>query len=212
MVEKFKDDSVNGPLYRGRLSFEGSLFKAYGIPVIREKVQGASRIIEVGCGQGDKLKAIGNCTSANIELGGIDSSEKMLEGARAKYPELAVNLRLDEALNPTTLDGEYDMILFLKVLQYFSQEEIEACLKQYMAHLSEEGVIVLLNRFVSENGFKQKWDKFLLRLYAKIMGFNPSDYRNLKFSELDEVILETGLKIQRRVKIPISGELIILGR
>lgn len=212
MVERFKDDSVNGPLYRARLSLERGIFETHAIPEIIGDIKGASRIIEIGCGQGDKLSAVRRHTSDEAEVGGIDSSGKMLEAARRRHPELGPNLQLDNALDPTTLEGQYDMILLLKILQYFSQDEIEACLRRYSEHLSEEGVIVLLDRFIGENGFKQNWDRFLLHLYAQVMGFDPSDYKNLKFSELEEVVLETGLKIQRRVQVPISGDLIVLGR
>lgn len=212
MVEKFQTNSVLGRAYKARLGIEKRIFEVNVIPQILEHIHDSARIIEIGCGQGDKLAVVRSRSMENTEIGGVDSSEIMLDEARRKYPELSDQIRFDDAFNPQTLEGNYDMVLFLKILQYFSKEEIVACLKKYTDHLSPEGVIVILDRFLPNDGIGYYWNKFLIKLYSKVMGFDIGDYGNLRFCELDSAILETGLRIQRRVRIPISGELLIAGR
>ncbi len=199
-------------LYKGRLAIGRELFDRRAIPELRRQgiFEPESRVIEIGCGQGDKLDTLAREINHGSTIEGVDISASMLEEGRRKYPHLKTTQ--DDARRLDTLEGEYDLILFLKMLQHLTLVEVIAALGKASEHLSPNGKIVILNRILAEEGLEKVFWQWLINLYAKGFGLDSSEYHNLDIAELEAIFRELRLRITARTQVPLLGDLITAER
>lgn len=103
-----------------------------------ERLEGARRVLELGCGFGRVLEALAG-RRPELELVGIDNHSGLLERARARVPP-SVRL-LDADMRSFQLDGLFDAVIApystLWCLQ--SEADFAACLERVFAHLAPGG-------------------------------------------------------------------------
>ncbi len=128
-------------------------------------------ILDLGCGSGQLINELyGNFN--NIEITGIDFSEKMLESSKVKNPNARhIKLDVDELYK---LKGNFDIIICTHSLPYY--KEPGKVIKELSRLLKDNGRILM--GFASGNNF---YDKFVLSFVKLTTGHAnyPSD-KNFK--------------------------------
>ena len=109
-------------------------------------------VLDLGCGPGELISELTNIFK-NIEITGIDFSEKMLEISNKRNP-LATHIKMDTA-ELSKLEGKFDIIICTHSLPYY--KEPKNVFKQLHRVLSSDGKILV--GFASGNSF---YDKFVL--------------------------------------------------
>ena len=109
-------------------------------------------VLDLGCGPGELISELTN-KFKNIEITGIDFSEKMLEISNKRNP-LATHIKMDTA-ELSKLEGKFDIIICTHSLPYY--KEPKNVFKQLHRVLSSDGKILV--GFASGNSF---YDKFVL--------------------------------------------------
>lgn len=110
------------------------------------------KILDLGCGPGELISELMQKFN-NIEVTGIDFSEKMLEISNKRNPS-AKHIKMDTA-NLYELEGQYDIIVCTHSLPYY--KEPKNVFKELHRVLKSNGKILV--GFASGNSF---YDKFIL--------------------------------------------------
>lgn len=131
------------------------------------------KIMDLGCGPGELISELTKKFS-NIEVTGIDFSEKMLEISSKRNPTAKHN-KMDTA-NLCDLDGQYDIIICTHSLPYYKQPK--SVFKQLHRLLKSDGKILV--GFASGNSF---YDKVILSFVKLTTGKanypSDNDFRQL---------------------------------
>ena len=125
------------------------------------------KILDLGCGPGELISELTKKFS-NIEVTGIDFSEKMLEISNKRNPS-AKHIKMDTA-NLYELEDQYDIIVCTHSLPYY--KEPKNVFKELHRVLKSNGKILV--GFASGNSF---YDKFIL-IFVKLTtgkAYYPSD-------------------------------------
>jgi len=107
-------NSWNPDLYDGKLSFVSHYGK--GIVELLQPKNGEN-ILDIGCGTGDLFAEI---AKSDAIVTGIDASRKMIETARAKYPN--ISFQMADAENYKT-PIKYDAVFSNAALHWMKQAE-----------------------------------------------------------------------------------------
>lgn len=110
------------------------------------------KILDLGCGPGELISELMQKFN-NIEVTGIDFSEKMLEISSNRNPA-AKHIKMDTA-KLSELEGQYDIIICTHSLPYY--KEPKNVFKELHRVLNSDGKILV--GFASGNSF---YDKFIL--------------------------------------------------
>jgi len=125
--------------------------------LIRSLVLPGSRVLDVGCGLGDLLHSLKECTGV-----GLDVSERMIELATAKHPGL--DLRVADVEHDPLPEGPFDVIILSDVVGHL--DDVELALDRVRPLLSHTGrLIVTYYNFIWEPvlklaetvGLKTRW-------------------------------------------------------
>ncbi len=131
------------------------------------------KILDLGCGSGQLINELYESFD-NIEITGIDFSEKMLEVSKNKNP-CASHIMLDVA-ELHKLKEKFDVIICTHSLPYYKEPDI--VMKELRRLLKDNGRIFM--GFASGNNF---YDKFILSFVKLTTG--PANYpSDKKFREL----------------------------
>ncbi|MGD9566713.1 MAG: class I SAM-dependent methyltransferase [Sedimentibacter sp.] len=131
------------------------------------------KILDLGCGPGQLINELYE-EFKNIEITGIDFSEKMLEISKKRNPQ-ATHIKLDVDYIDK-LKGNYDLIICTHSLPYY--KEPTRVIKELHRLLKDNGRIFM--GFASGNNF---YDKFALSFVKLTTG--PANYlSDNKFREL----------------------------
>lgn len=107
-------------------------------PITRWARSLEGRVIEVGCGAGERSKYL---QSIGLEVMGIDSDPHLVASGRAKHPGLAINFGTpDELLAP---DGFLSGVLAWDALDALPQDELLQVLSEFARVLSVGGSLLL---------------------------------------------------------------------
>ncbi|RKQ28440.1 class I SAM-dependent methyltransferase [Oceanobacillus halophilus] len=136
MIEKTKDN-WNPKLYDEKHSFV-SKFGRDLIELLNPKEE--ERILDLGCGTGDLTKEL---TSYDTEVIGVDKSEKMIQKAKEKYPDIPFHVQDATSLK---FEREFDAVFTNATLHWVKPPE--QALQQIYQVLKKGG------RFVAEFGGK----------------------------------------------------------
>ncbi len=152
------------------------------------------KLLEVGVGTGLTLPHL----PSNIQITGIDMSEKMLEMAHKRVADLGlrhVELHKMDATNQCFADNAFDCVLAAYVVSVVPDPiKLVSEMKRVC---KPGGSIVFLNHFLSEN--------FVIRIAEKII--SPICYRIGFKTNLDlrKLMADTGLEIERIEPIDFLG-------
>lgn len=131
------------------------------------------QVLDLGCGPGQLINEISE-NIINIDITGIDFSEKMLEVSKSRNPH-ATHIKLDAA-ELDKLKGEYNVIICTHSLPYY--KDPEKIMKELCRLLKDNGKIFI--GFASGNSF---YDKLILSFVKLTTG--PAHYpSDKKFKEL----------------------------
>ena len=110
------------------------------------------KVLDLGCGPGELIRDLGR-EFVNIDVTGIDFSEKMIEISKKRNPR-AKHLIMDVS-DLNILDEDYDVIISTHSIPYY--KEPEEVFKNLYRLLKDDGRIFAA--FASGNGI---YDKFIL--------------------------------------------------
>jgi ubiquinone/menaquinone biosynthesis C-methylase UbiE len=146
----------------------------YILKVISEiKSIGTINILDLGCGPGQLINELHERFN-NVEITGIDFSEKMLEISKSRNPK-ATHIKLDVS-ELCKLKGMYNIIVCTHSLPYY--KEPEKIMKELSRLLANNGKIYMA--FASGNSF---YDKLILSFVKITTG--PANYpSDKKFREI----------------------------
>ena len=137
------------------------------------KTNDTINVLDLGCGPGQLINEISE-KFQNLEITGIDFSEKMLEVSKSRNPK-AQHIKLD-AEELDKLKGKFNIIICTHSLPYY--KEPEKIMKELCRLLKDNGRIFM--GFASGKSF---YDKLILSFVKLTTG--PANYpSDIKFKEL----------------------------
>ncbi len=153
-----------------------------------------TKLLEVGVGTGLSLPML----PRNVDITGIDLSQKMLDKARERVAGLGLqNVRLSK-MDATRLDLPDDSFDRVLAAYFISTVPDPVAVVEEMKRVCRPGgYLVFLNHFLNENP--------VIGLFEKV--FSPVFYR-IGFStdlDLQKLMLETGLEIETKEDIDFLG-------
>jgi len=191
------------------------LFEEYLIP--------GEKVLDLGCGNGRFFEFF---KEKNIDYFGVDSSEKLIEIAKKKYPK--GKFQVANALNLPFPSNFFDKVYSLAVLHHIPSKEFRLrFLKEVKRVLKPEGLLILTvwNLWPRGNLFgilqtKQKSRLWLILKFTilKIFGRSKLDFKDIIMpwhniprcyfhcftkGELEKLAKEAGFKIKKSGEIPV---------
>ncbi len=148
-----------------------------------------SRVYDLGCSLGAGLRVLAGSLAGTpgVEIIGVDPSEAML----AKAGELLADLPMIELVKGKA--GEIPMekaslIVLNFTLQFVPVEQREALLKQCFQALRPGGVLLLSEKFVSDDSDKEDWLRELHWQFKRQQGYSELEIAG-KREALENVLL-----------------------
>ncbi len=179
-------DVVFGKVFEGGREMAPRLLRLYP----------GAKLLEVGVGTGLSLPLL----PRNVEITGIDLSEKMLERARrraAQYQMSHVNLVKMDATNLQYPDHSFDRVLAAYFISTVPDRVTVRAVEEMKRVCKPGGYIVFLNHFQNEHPFIGTVEKLISPLCFRI-GFRTD-------LNLDHLMEETGLEIETMERIDWQG-------
>jgi len=108
------------------------------------RLRGGGRVLDVGCGTGNLLRATGK-RHPDVELVGVDPDLKMLARAESKTRRAGVKVRLDRGFAQELAfpDGSFDVVFSSLMLHHLDQAAKDEMLAEVRRVLRPDGVLVL---------------------------------------------------------------------
>lgn len=141
-------------------------------PLFDYRTKSRERVLDLGCGNGryyDFLK------ESQAEYIGLDNSEKLIELAKRRYPEL--NFQVGDALKLPFPDNYFDKIFSIAVLHHFPSEEIRLESLNEARRVLENGGLLVLTVWK----FHERKEVLLLIKYTllKLIGKSKLDFKDI---------------------------------
>jgi ubiquinone/menaquinone biosynthesis C-methylase UbiE len=132
------------------LPFYDLLHRVSGLATVhREMValaalRGGRRVLDVGCGTGNLLRATGK-RHRDVELAGVDPDPKMLARAASKTRKAGLTVRLDRGFAQELAfpDGSFDVVFSSLMLHHLDTSSKDEMLGEVRRVLRPDGVLVL---------------------------------------------------------------------
>jgi len=143
---------------------------------IAEKIEPGSAVLDVGCGNGRLLEALGE---KDIQYVGVDTNEKLLTHARGQYPDRRF-LKADILNLGEVPELDFDYVFAIAVLHHIPGRQMQVdALKQMRNKVKKDGLIVV----TVWNLWKQKKHRKLIMRYGllKLIGKNKMDWGDIIF-------------------------------
>ena len=166
---------------KNRWADKANLYYRYLAKLITKLVPGPKRVLELGSGSGDLLKAL------KPEHGvGVDISSGMVELAKANNPDMTF---MEGDAETVELDEKFDVVMMVNLVGLL--DDVYASFKQARKALDSNGrlVVVYYNHF---------WEP-VLRLASLLKLRAPVPYENwLPIAELENLLNLTGYQVIRK--------------
>jgi len=116
--------------------YADSVERVYLDPIIRQLPPNAS-MLDVGCGNGKPI--LEYFINHNIRVVGIDASEKMLDLARANFPNTRLIL---QDMRELRLDEKFDVLIAWHSFFHLPAADQPAMFKIFKNHLNPDGILL----------------------------------------------------------------------
>lgn len=156
----------------------GFVSEEYKIWLPRYIIPG-EKVLDLGCGHGRFIEFL---NKKNINYFGVDSSEKMIEIAKNKYPY--GNFQITDILKTPFSDNFFDKVVCFAVFHHIPSEEIRLLfLKEIKRILKKGGALILTvwNIGPLHSFLIGKWHRafyFLGFAFLKIIGLSKLDFND----------------------------------
>ena len=117
-----------------------------------ERVRGAERVVEVGCGDGHVAAHLANM---GVEIVGVDLSPGMIEVARSAYPE--VDFEVGDLLNQSFGDGEVDALISFYSIVNLTSGDCSTAFTEFARVLRKGGLLNLAFHIGEERIREDNW-------------------------------------------------------
>lgn len=171
------------------------------LSLLRERLRGDERILDVGCGNGKVTREI----AARVPRGrvvGVDASAKMIEFAKAgKSPASSGAGAIDATALPANLSfavvdarrltfrQEFDLVVSFNALHWVAEAEQPLALRGISSALEAGGVAQLrlvsrgarksLEDVIEETAHSARWEKYFVGLRDPYLHMTPDAYAGL---------------------------------
>ena len=175
VVENFESHvSMSIPSYHRVHNLTTELIKSRYIPKDRK-----IRVLDIGCSLGTLDVSIEKewekSSSREIEIVAMDISKGMIDKCK-EIPDTKVNFICGNPITKLIIEKEkYDVIICLYVLQFIENDYKRMLLKEIYEKLSDDGVLILADKFKSDIDFIESKNEYELRKYKMEMGFSREE-------------------------------------
>lgn len=156
------------------------------------------KVLDLGCGNGRLLQIF---QDKNIDYFGVDNSEKLIEIAKKKNPN--VKFQTADALNLPLPDNYFDEIYSIALLHHIPSAELRLrLLKEAKRVLKPKGLLILTVWNLWQR--KTAWNLFIKNIFLKLTGKSKLDFKDIFYpwkGQNREVV------IQRYFHLFTKGEL-----
>jgi trans-aconitate 2-methyltransferase len=157
--------------------------------LLRGKLRGDERILDVGCGNGKVTREIAMLVPKGSVVG-VDASAKMVEFAKAAAPDFPTNLSFAVMdARRLTFRDEFDLVVSFNALHWVAEAEQPLVLRGISAALKSDGVAQLrmvgrgarksLENVIEETATSPRWDKYFVGHRDPYLHIAPEDYAAL---------------------------------
>jgi len=158
----------------------------------KDLVKNGEKILDLGCGNGRFLEFF---RDKKIEYMGVDSSEKLIDIAKKKYPNF--QFLVADALSLPFLENSFDKVFSISVFHHIPSEELRLqFLKEIKRILKPKGTLILTI-----------WNLWQKRYFPPILRFTVSKLFFRSRVDFKDIFLPWGRKISRYFHCFTKGEI-----
>ncbi len=155
--------------------------KAVSLINIKEK----SSLLDIGCGTGTVLKALGEKFGSNISLFGIDPSLDMLEIAKIKTNGLKINFKQAYGDELPFMNNQFDWIISILAMHHIPNEQKEKVISEIRRVLKPNGIVL-----ISDLGRPKNFIGKILAWFSRNHSFTRGNTETI-----EKIMIDNGFKI-----------------
>ncbi len=146
-----------------------------------------SKILDIGCGSGRDLA---NLNRSGFIVSGADSSEKMIEAAVTRYPELINKIVLSGLPDLPGIDNRFKGILCSAVMQHIPDSNLYESFRR-IRELLEDEEIFLISFPVEYPGIDPSTNRDVA---GRLFHIRPAEKYNFLIERLGFILIESNLQ------------------
>ena len=169
------------------------------LDLIAHLVPNASRVLDLGCGDGNLLQHLitdHGCTGTGVEI----DSELVLTAIGAGVPVMELDLDADLGLFAS---GSYDWVVLSRTIQTIRRPEV---VLQEMARIGNRLIVSVPNFGLLQHRLMLLRGRMPM---SRELPYSWYDTPNLRFTtlvDLEELFAKLGLVIDQRINLSLAGE------
>jgi len=137
-----------------------------------DNIKRGNKILDLGCGNGRFYQFL---KDKDIDYIGIDSSLRLIEKAKERYPD--VDFRAADALNLPFSDNSFDKVFSIAVLHHIPSKEFRLkFLREAKRVLKNKGTLILT---VWKLRRKEEWLLFFKYTFLKLIDKSKLDFKDI---------------------------------
>lgn len=186
--------------YQKNLELRRQIFKSNIIPRLKSAglFSPPVRVVDVGCGQGDKSDIIAQHLNSDSSLVSLELSPDMIKTAKRRYPRLGNRIVRDDALSLGKLSGKFDLMFYIQILQHFTADQVETAISKAVNFLAPAGKIITINTYRPDRGPAARFFPQIQKIYEQAFRIKSKSYKNLTVTEMRELFGRYGLRLTGR--------------
>jgi len=140
-------------------------------PLFDNYITPGDKVLDLGCGNGRFFEF---CREKNADYYGVDSSEKLIQIARARYPQ--AKFQVADALDLPFPNNYFDKIYSVAVFHHIPSKELRLRFLDEAKRALKPGGALILTVW----NFRKAEELFLIFRFSllKILGFSKIDFRD----------------------------------